>query len=506
MKKYLQNILLTLIIALGIGLIAFAIRGDKGAPMHYQTELSTAVGGPYEGSNSASRYALVKSIADSGTIFFNEKLAGFASPDLAYLNGKYFSLFLPGVSFLAVPLYHLGNLFGTPQLGAYSLNVMLGIFSAYLLYRLSREMGGNKWASVGAAFIYIFATNTLPYMQTLTQHALTATLLLLSILNALRPRTVLNNLGFGLIFGMALLTDIPNAIMFLPVLIWVLLQHFAKNETAKGKFLSIKLNIIYLAIGVAPLLAVFGWYNHVITGSYFQLAQNVGRADYIDSNSPPKIATPKVDKSIYDSKLVFNTRDMLNGLYILIISDERGIVEYQPIILLGILGAFVVYKQRKHTTLLLVMASIATLNTIIYSLFGDPWGGWSFGPRYLIPASTILCVLLGPALNVIGKKPLYLLVTAGFTVFCIYINALGTLTTNSIPPKNETYNLVTPIPYTYQYNIDILNKGKASSLIYNLHLTEELRPIQFFHIYAGITTIVGLLILILIYLEARTKK
>jgi hypothetical protein len=506
MKKYLQNILLTVIITLGIGLIAFAIRGDKGTPMHYQTELSTTVGGPYEGSNSASRYALVKSIADNGTIFFSEKLAGFASPDLAYLNGKYFSLFLPGVSFLAVPLYHLGNLFGTPQLGAYSLNTILGIISAYLVYKLSREIGAGKWSSIGAAFIYIFATNVLPYMQTLTQHTLTATLLLLSILNALRQRTALNNIGFGLIFGMALLTDIPNAIMFVPVLIWVLAQHFEQTKNSKGKFLSIKLNIMHLALGVAPLLAVFGWYNHAITGSYFQLAQNVGRADYIDSNSPPKIATPKVDKSIYESKLVFNTRDMLNGLYILLLSDERGIVEYQPIILLGIFGAFVVYKQRKHPTLLLVMASIAVLNIIVYSLFGDPWGGWSFGPRYLIPTSTVLCVLLGPALTSIGKKPLYLLVAAGFTVFCIYINALGTLTTNSIPPKNETYNLVTPIPYTYQYNIDILNKGKASSLIYNLHLTEELRPIQFFHIYTALTTILGLLIFALIYHEARKKE
>jgi 4-amino-4-deoxy-L-arabinose transferase-like glycosyltransferase len=413
---------------------------------------------------------------------------------------------LPAVSFLAVPFYHIGNLFGMPQLGAYSLNPILGIISAYLVYRVSREIGGRKWSSIGASFIYVFATNMLPYMHTLTQHALTATLLLASLHNALRQRTMINNLGFGLIFGMALLTDIPNAIMFFPVLIWILSQHFTKNENTKGKFVSIKLNIVYLALGVAPLLAVFGWYNHTITGSYFQLAQNVGRADYIDSNSPPKIATPKVDKSIYDSKLVFNTRDMLNGLYILLVSDERGMIEYQPIVLLGILGAFMLYKQRKHTTLLLVMVSVAVLNSIVYSLFGDPWGGWSFGPRYLIPTTTILCVLLGPALTSIAKKPLYLLIALGFSIFCIYMSALGTLTTTSIPPKNETYNLVTPIPYTYQYNIDLLNSGKASSLIYNLHLTEELRPIQFFHIYAAITTIVSLLLFLLMYLEARTKE
>jgi len=53
--------------------------------------------------------------------------------------------------------------------------------------------------------------------------------------------------------------------------------------------------------------------------------------------------------------------------------------------------------------------AIAGTNLMIYSMWGDPWGGWAFGSRYLIPAYAAISVFLAVALEKFRRDKLFLL-------------------------------------------------------------------------------------------------
>lgn len=481
MKKYLPT--LSLIIFCILALV-FATRGNiKNNALSYQHDLNKEVGSPFEGSNSSARYALVQSIVENKSLFFNDSLARFASPDLVYNRNKFSTIFLPGVSFLAVPFYFVGSLFAIPQLGTYMFSALMGILTVFLVAKLARYFGSEYWQSIFAGMLFLLATNALSYTQTLTQHLPSTFILLSAILIALSTQTAYKNTLFGLLFGLALLIDIPNVFMFLPIVLYLGLKHISIINAAQKISIQIRLLVLYIIVGVLPMIMIFGWYNQATTGSPTLIAQTVGRVSYEEAMLP-KTTQDKKEESIYDTHLALNTRKLIQGLYILIVSDERGILYYQPIVIIGILGILMLYRRRQFYNELLLTVSIISVNFLIYMMFGDPWGGWSYGPRYLIPATSLLCIFIGPFITLTTKKFIYSPLILLLALYSLFVSTLGVVTTNNVPPKNEAENLVTPIPYTYAYNLDLLQSG-SSSLIYNAFLKDRMSPSQYHYWYFG---------------------
>lgn len=499
MKNFL---LTTVLIFFTIIIMMFSVRGKFDGTIQYQSGLSTVVGGPYEASNSTSRYALVKSIADDHSFFLSDELASFASPDLVHYNDKYFTIFTPGVSFLTVPLYQLGSKVGLPQLISYLLNPIMGIICLLLIINLSKKFGANKIAATIAGFTFLFATNALGYSQTLTQHLSSSVLILTCLLLATAKPNGLRNILFGACVGFSLLIDIPNIFLCIPLTMYMLSKHIEMIKKKDSNTLSIKLIVIYLAIGLLPFLGLFAWYNKELTGSYTKIGQTIGRSDY----GKDVVAIDGPEKSIYESKLALDTRLLLNGAYILLTSDERGILYYEPIILIGILGLIIAFKNQSDKALSNAVIGTIIINILLYGMFGDPWGGWSFGPRYLIPTSAILCIFVGVAVSKLSRKILFNILVLSLTLYSIYINTLGVTTTNNIPPKNEALNLITRIPYTYQYNIDQLKSVGTSSLAYDMYLKAYFSPTTFFHYYAGSISFLMLFLYTQLYIYNRKNK
>src|SRR3990167_3078930 len=81
-----------------IFLLGMSVKGDIGNPIYFQTEKDRVVGGPFESTNSTSRYALVEAIVENGTVLFNHEQAQFSAPDLVSFDEKLFTIFTPGVS------------------------------------------------------------------------------------------------------------------------------------------------------------------------------------------------------------------------------------------------------------------------------------------------------------------------------------------------------------------------------------------------------------------------
>lgn len=492
-KANLQSfsVFVAVITLLSVGLFGFAVKGDKGNPLYFQKELDRRTDGPFELTNSTSRFALTRAIVENGSFFFDDALASFASPDLTKYNGGFFSLFTPGVSFVAVPFYAMGKMFGFPQLFTYLSTIVFALGNFWLIVYLSKKLGGSIRSGVVAGFLFLFATNSFAYALSLTQHHMSTFLILLAIHLALKRPTLINDVLLGLTFGSALLADIPNATMMLPIGLYALSKHGQIERNKQGIHFSLQLSAIGVVIGMLPMIMLFGWYNKQVTGSWMKTAQTIGRTSFPEKPvEKPKTATPK-DASrgdVYKATYVYVPRAQPNGLYILLLSDERGWMYYNPIILVGFVGLWLVFRKEKSNPTLHLVIAVSCMTILSYSMFGDPWGGWAFGPRYLIPATALVCAGIGVTVDHFRKWRWLAIPFLVLTLASVRVNTLGALTTAGVPPKVEALALPDPVPYTIEFNEQFLQKIGVSSLVYRLWFDQRISPTSYARtLYVSIT-------------------
>jgi len=487
--------------------LAFFVKGKPGSPLYYQKEKDPQVTGPFESSNSNSRYALTEVIVEKNSFSFSDEQARFSSPDLVKYQNVYFSIFTPGVSFIAVPFYFLGKLIGVPQLFTYFSTLIFALLNIFLIQKLSKKLGADQFLSYISAGIFMFATNAFPYALTLTQHHAASFVILLSLLLVTQKVTFWRNFWIGFLYVSGLLIDIPNLFMLLPVVLFGLSQHIDIKESLKNVTVSIKLAVSGLILGMIPLLLVFFAYNFNLTGSYIKIGQFIGQYNYPGAITTTQlIKGAKVNKgpSEFKLSLPFKTRLQLRSAYILFFSQQRSWWYYCPIILIGILGLINMAMTKEHRTFSLLAAAIILMNILIYSMFADPWGGWSFGPRYLIPSAALLAIFIAPVLKKFGQNIFFMIPFTLLLVYSLWINTIGALTTAAIPPLGEAEYLNLMVPYTWRYNLLLLTeRNTSSSLIYNLFFLKQFPALN----YASFMCCGLLLVfIVLYYLYLRTLR
>jgi len=464
-----------LALASALVLLSLIIRGRPVDFKDGQTIYNTSPTGPYELSNSIARYIFTKTIVTRQDIFLTYREAKLSAPDVVKFNGRYFSIFPPGVSFLSIPLYMIGSAFQLPQLFAYLTTTLFALLNFYLIYWLSRRLGLSVWAGLLASWVFLFATNALVYANTFTQHHLSTAITLVGLHLIFTKLHFWHLILLGLVTGLGLITDVPNLILISPILIYGFSRSFQEP----------KLNILKwtgFLVGVIPFLLFFLWYNRTLTGSFFRVPQFVGRVS--DSEfaavkvNPEPTSTPSPKKGL---SLPYKPRNFPQGLYVLLFSRERSWFYYSPLMIIGIIGLAMALKQPKIRPIAQISASIITLSLASYAMFGDPWGGWSFGPRYLIPASAITSIFVGIALERYHRNYYFTVLFFIGLIYSVYVSSLGALTSAAIPPKQEARLLPDPIPYTYKYNQNLLSQSQVGSAIYNLYLGRFI-PATTFHL------------------------
>src|SRR5207237_1298615 len=99
---------------------------------------------------------------------------------------------------------------------------------------------------------------------------------------------------------------------------------------------------------------------------------------------------------------------------------------------------------------------------LLYSMWDDPYGGWAFGSRYLIPTYAILSIFMALLLKRIAKYNILLLLFFAVFTYSVGINTLGAITSNRNPPQVEAVALERASgkaqPYTYIRNFNVLNQ------------------------------------------------
>jgi hypothetical protein len=452
---------------------------------------------PFETSMERGRFAQIVAISEDKT-FSVDKFAIFLRPDLAWYNGHFYSAFPPGVAILGVPFYMLGNIFQLNPVFSFLVSAIFSVLCAGALYLTGKKLKVSKRSTFFAMLIFSLGSVAWAYSVSLSAHPVSAFFILLSYLLAIsvEPNNKKNLLLTSLlwiVFTLNLFIDYPNLFIMLPCLA------YANYQLLRGKNKKLLVPILSF-LAVIPVLALFAWYNLSLYDKPFAFSNtyNLKRLEI----QGIQVDYDHLSNSMFEQKSYsqrFQVSQFFNGAYTLLLSTDRGLLFYSPIFILSFLGFIIGFiKKNKFIALAFV---VFLFDLIIYGTFDDPYGGWAFGPRYLIPTLPILSLVAAYFFDYVWKYAIIRIGIFLLTLFSIAVAASGALTTNAIPPKVEAVGL--HMQYNYLLNMHIIFSGNVSSFIYNTYLSKIFSPSIF---YALLVIIAGVVSFIVIFAKNPIKN
>lgn len=527
-KNWKSFILPGLVFLVAAMILFLSLRGLSGIPT--VKELNTpkwSFDGPLELSPERGRFALLYSIVEDHSLTFSVSVARLAVPDLAITSmGKYVSLFAPGVSFLVVPGYVIGKYFGISQVGAYAVIALFALMNMFLIASIVRRLSGKWYAGVLAGATFLFASPAFAYGVSLYQHHVSVSLLLISLWALLAFRNIWSLAIVWFACAASIVVDNPNLFLMFPVGFYALVRLFEivrEKKTAQVK--GFGFGVLTFAGFLIPLV-FFGWYNYSAYGNMFQLPGTLEGVAEIDAYGNPKKESTYQKEVLTQEQLAslrgkkgdktavgfFKTRNLYNGFYVHFLSPDRGVFAFTPVILLGIFGLVLLY--RKHGKIVALFTAVIGVNVLLYSMWGDPWGGWAFGSRYLIPTYAILAIGLGFALSQWNKKWWFVGLFAILFIYSSGVNTLGAITSMANPPKVQVLAMEKQSgheeKYTYFRNWEFLDSKYGSpigskSFLYDVWFKGVLTPRQYFVLVYGMVLVLAMGALVINSME-REKK
>lgn len=459
-------------------ILSLTLHGLKGNPT--ATELNTkkwSDEGPLELSPERGRYALTYSLFEDKSYQFSDELGKFAAPDVAEYNGRFVSLFAPTLSYLVIPGYMLGKQIGLAQVGSFAIIAAFAILNFLLIRAIAIKLKARTLAANIAGLIYLFASPAFAYAGVLYQHHVSTFLILLSIYVLLKFKNLWALAVVWFCCALSISVDNPNLFLMFPIGIFAIGRYVHIEEKINELHLKVHfLPLITIAIMALPI-AFFMNFNKQSYGNPLQLSGTVATAKI--KNIPldtanviaEKVASasgaikPHTDKNALS---FFQTRDLPNGFYEHFLSVDRGIFVFTPIMLFGVFGMFVLVKMNKPIFQLLL--AVIGINIVLYSMWGDPYGGWAFGSRYLIPSYAILSIFIALALTKFRKNILFLVAFLVLLTFSVSVNTIGALTSNRNPPKPEILALEALTKrqerYSFDRNMQMLDSNQSKSFVF----------------------------------------
>lgn len=498
-------------------ILALVLRGLPGNPTSTDLNSSPWLGtGPFESSNERGRFALTYSFIEDGTMNFSMELARFSSPDLAMSKtGQYVSLFAPATAFLTMPGYIIGKYFGASQLGVFAVIALFAFLNLMLIRTIAIKLGADSTAAGIGAFAFLFATPAFTYGVTLSQHHISAFMVLLGIYALMKWNNYWSLALIWFLTAFSVSVDNPNVFLMLPIALCALGKIvILRNEKNRVNIKIRLLGFLSMLIIVFPI-GFFLWFNAVSNGSPFRISGTLKRITSVDEKNltiqarleeqmaQETASDPAQKKGIFS---FFNTRNLTNGFYIHFLSPDRGIIKYAPIVLIGFLGLAILYRHNAYYANLI--AAIIGFDVLMYSMWGDPYGGWAFGSRYLIPVYALLAIGLGIILTEWRKNIIFL--AAFFLVFnySAMVNSLGALTSNVNPPQIEILALEKmtgkPEDYTYERNRKYLAEKGSKSFVFQEYLKDKMAAQDYYNSIYGL--IVAVTISMLLFLRFENFK
>lgn len=496
MKRVISVIFLVL---LGALFFTSTLRGEFGNPETIDSlRRLNAETKPFESSHERAPYAEMLAIKNRGTIELGKELAQFASPDVGFTGDRYYSFFPSGASYAALGLYTIGSQFNVGQLSAYASSSVFSILSMVFIYLIVTQIFKRQnWAGMLASLTYAFATVSWSYSISIYQHAAAAFFAVFLFYSAWQYKQTKESKSgwiwaslFWTGLGSALFFDYPNAIILLPLCIYFFINAFNITNNKITSKISFHLPFLITSVFFIGLVFLNGHRNLQNFGSptrfgnsLTRFTQDVEKARDLAATSSASIKNKADTTSVSkDNSGILQEQFIANSGSTLLFGIDKGLFLFSPILILAIFG--IITALRKTSLELVVAFATILSNLFVYVSFGDPWGGWAYGPRYLVPLMTFSSIF---AVLWITKGRLVLIRRAVFFLFFAASSAIalaGPLTTNLIPPKVEADYLKIPF-YNFLRAFDLLAKNQTGNFIYNTYLRNSLTLYEYFYIIWG---------------------
>ena len=330
--------------------------------------------GVIQSSDGLSMFATTENIVRRGDVDSNQLLwMGIQQGSFA-ADGELYSRKGAGMGLLALPLVWLAQQWtalGLVQM-ALLLNPILTAWTGGLVYRTVIRLGWSRFVAVVTALAFGLATPAWPYTQTFFSDPVAMWGLfgaLYSVLAYSQSRRKRYLFLGGIAWGLAYLARSINLVT-LPVYILALALALAEMEKRHDLRTIVVGRLREWIFFGFPILAagLFSlWWNWLRYGGLFETG-------YVETESFSGV--------------------WLEGIFGLLISPGRGILWYSPVIVLALAG--IGWFRRNLRWFLVAVAGV----TLLYLGFYAKWymwhGGYSWGPRFLVPVLPFVMALSAP--------------------------------------------------------------------------------------------------------------
>jgi hypothetical protein len=401
-------------------------------------------------------------------------------------------------------------------LASFSVTPLLGIATLILLYFIGKNVFAfSSPQSLIAVVLFAFASTSWNYVITIYQHipaAFFAVLMFYGV-SRYRARVKTSALWATIVwftYGISIMFDYPNGVLLAPFIVYYLLScleimreehkmRFHLNPShlfvALWFFIAVSIHIVFNMMYMNNWYTIRQMYDRYDPGSEKKITQTQAklRLDTVTTENTPRPIEERTN-------IPFVEEFFVNGFYTLLIAPDKGVFFYSPVLLFGLWGIFqALYRERRleHS----IMAAFIALNVCLYASFPDPYGGWAFGPRYLIPCLTALALYSVYTLKHLKYRFVSVIFYALFLA-SMSISAAGALTTNKVPPQVEAIYLKHHY-YNYVLNFHLLDAQKTGSFIFNTYLIKYMKLSD---LYVLIVISLGLLMYFLLFVSPLLIK
>jgi len=294
-------------------------------------------------------------------------------------DGQVYSKKGPAPSFLAAPWYWTLNAIGRANIelgqlqGTLLFNAFITAWTAALLWLTALRLGYGDRTGLALALLFGLATIAWPYAKQFFGEPLSALSLLLCFYGILAWRQNgrwlwLFLAGIGAATAVATVT--AHALLVAVLGIWWLADWFVRGRPA---------GLSRLLFGLGAFLAP------LVVAGLLLMAYNFAR-----------FGNPLDTGYHFDSGEGFSN-PILGGLWGLLFSPYRSVFLHTPLFLVSLAG-FVPFFRRHRSEGAVILALSAVL-VLLYSAWWMWWGGFAWGPRFLVPLTPFWVLLLAPLLE-----------------------------------------------------------------------------------------------------------
>jgi hypothetical protein len=385
--------------------------------------------------NERTRAYLSVALVEERSLAVDKPLQRFGHVlDLASHDGHYYTDKAPGSSLLAAPVYAALRATKKPEqltieliLNAIRSFLMLpaGLLGFLALRWLLRRLAVSEPSIDLVSLSYALGSVALHYSTAFYGHVLVASCVLLSLLAwahtgalsvrssvpaRLAPAGYRGALLAGAAAGLAGLIEyqavVLSALLFIPACNFGLRRLFGHAAA--------------FALGALPFAALLLLYNKRAFGSPFELSYH-------------HLVDPSL-QALHGAGLAGATKPTLAAFSGLLFSAHRGLFATSPLLGVGLV-TLLLPNPRMSLTLRALLVLAASYFLVIVASSSVWFGGWSYGPRLLIPLLGLLAVALGLWLDRFRARALVTVPLAACALFGLVCCQLMQVTFSEPPPE-----------------------------------------------------------------------